>query len=422
MAFSFADPVFTGDKQGETASRFVGPRFVGMNDTTLRDGEQTAGVCFTPDEKIAIATALDAAGVPELEIGIPAMGEEECADMRALTGLGLKADMIGWCRMHDRDLDAAQNSGVSWVNLSMPVSDQHLAKKLRRDRAWALDEITRLISKARDMGFQVSLGGEDSSRADPDFILQAAEAAQKAGARRFRFADTLGVMDPFSTFEMFQRLRAGLDLELEIHAHDDYGLATANSLAAVRGGATHVSTTVNGLGERAGNAPLEEVALALKHLHHLETGIAPADLPAISGLVALASGRAVAANKSVVGSAVFTHESGIHVDGLLRDPLNYQALDPAEIGRGHSIVLGKHSGSAAVRHAYRNMGLELDDGVVSGILTRIRAFATAFKREPSQDDLRRFLGEVLAAPVGGGIAAPLVPSVLPVSGEPRLAG
>jgi len=370
-------------------------RWIGMNDTTLRDGEQTAGVSFTLDDKVAIARALDTAAVPELEIGIPAMGEEECNDMRVLSGLGLKADLIAWCRMHDRDLEAAQRSGVSWVNLSMPVSDQHLSKKLRRDRRWALCEIERLVSKAKDLGFEVSLGGEDSSRADLDFVLQAASVAQKAGARRFRYADTLGVLDPFKTADIFARLKSNLDLELEIHAHDDYGLATANSLAAVRGGATHVSTTVNGLGERAGNAPLEEVALALRHLHESDTGLCHASLPRISEIVSVASGRAVAANKSVVGSLVFTHESGIHVDGLLRDPLNYQALDPAELGRGHSIVLGKHSGSAAIRYAYGRLGVDhLADSQIAALLVQVRAFAARFKRPPEEEDLKNFLAEI----------------------------
>ncbi|HYD31610.1 MAG TPA: homocitrate synthase [Azospirillaceae bacterium] len=369
-------------------------RTVVINDTTLRDGEQTAGVVFTLDEKIEIARRLAAAGVPELEIGIPAMGEEEREGIRAVAGSGIKARLMVWCRMRGDDLKAAQGCNAHIVNLSMPVSDIHIHKKLRQDRAWALREIERQIKAARDLGLEVSFGGEDSSRADPDFMVTAAQAAQAAGARRFRFADTLGVLDPFQTWAHIQRLRCETDLEIEIHAHDDLGLATANSLAAVRGGATHVNTTVNGLGERAGNAPLEEVVMACKHLYHLDTGIDTLALGDISELVAEASDRPVPVNKSIVGDGVFTHEAGIHVEGLLRDRLTYQGFDPAEVGREHRFVLGKHSGTAAVKMAYAELGVRLDDTLAHAILARVRHLATNAKRPPTADELWRFLEEV----------------------------
>ena len=240
---------------------------------------------------------------------------------------------------------------------------------------------------------RITVGGEDSSRADLDFVAAVVETAEEAGAERYRFADTLGIMEPFGVFAAFRDLRTRTSLELEIHAHDDLGLATANSLAAVVGGASHVSTTVNGLGERAGNAPLEEVVVALEQLYGVRCGVAADRLAMISALVEQASGRPVPAGKSIVGAAVFTHESGIHVHGLLRDPANYQALDPLALGRRHQIVLGKHSGITAVVHAYQQLGLTLDAQQAAVILERIRTHAGATKSAPGPETLLRFHAE-----------------------------
>src|SRR3954469_14802190 len=225
--------------------------------------------------------------------------------------------------------------------------------------------------------------------------LHAARRRNGAGGRSFRFADTMGVLDSFETFACIQRLRANADLEIEIHAHDDLGLATANSLAAVRGGATHINTTVNGLGERAGNAALEEIVMRLRHLYNMDSGVDPMRLPAISELVASASNRPVPINKSIVGGAVFTHESGIHVDGLMRDPMTYQDIDPAELGRRHSIVLGKHSGSATIKLAFTGMGIDVSDAEAQAILPRVRSLAGSLKRPPTSDELVLFHRELL---------------------------
>lgn len=359
-----------------------------IDDTTLRDGEQTAGVVFSLREKLAIARLLDTIGVQEIECGIPAMGEEERAGIRALVELGLSARLLTWNRALIPEIQASIDCGITSVDISLSVSDQMIAKKLKKDRTAVKEQLKTALGFAKDNGLYVSVGGEDASRADIGFLVELLQITRELGGDRFRFCDTLGIMDPFTLYDKVAWLRASVpEVEIEVHTHNDLGMATANAIAGIRAGARFVNTTVNGLGERAGNAALEEVVMGLKHACGMDAGIDTHRFRELSLMVAKASRRELPSWKAVVGERVFAHESGLHADGVLKDPHNYEGFDPAEVGLSRQIVVGKHSGASGLIERYRSLGIVLSRDDAGLLLPVVRHEALRRKRDLKDREL-----------------------------------
>lgn len=366
-----------------------------IDDTTLRDGEQTAGVVFSKREKTAIARMLESIGVDEIECGIPAMGKEEQDSIKSLVDLGLNARLITWNRALIPEIKASIECGIQAVDISLSVSDQMIVHKLRKSRDAVKEQLKVALGFAKQHNLYVSVGGEDSSRADMTFLVELMEITRSLGGDRFRFCDTLGIMNPFTMFDKISFLRRAVpEVDIEVHTHNDLGMATANAIAGIRAGAKFVNTTINGLGERAGNAALEEVIMGLKYACGIETGIDTHRFREISLFVAKASHRPLSVSKPVVGERVFAHEAGLHTDGVIKDPHNYEGFDPAEVGLTRSIVVGKHSGTGGLIERYRSMGIIVDQKRAEPLLAKTRIMSCKHKRDLTNCELiSLYMGE-----------------------------
>ena len=349
-------------------------------DTTLRDGEQTAGVVFANKEKLRIAKMLDAIGVDQIEAGIPVMGGHEKETIKAICKLGLKASIMGWNRAVIKDIEHSLECGVDAVAISISTSDIHIEHKLRSTRQKVLESMVKATEFAKKHGVYVSVNAEDASRSDPEFLYEFAQAAKEAGADRLRYCDTVGILDPFTTYERIGELISRVGIDVEMHTHNDFGMATANALAGVHAGAKWVGVTVIGLGERAGNAALEEVVMALKHLKGIDLNFKTEMFRELAEYVSLASKRELPAWKPIVGSNMFAHESGIHADGALKDPRTFEVFRPEEVGLERQIVIGKHSGTSAIKAKFEEYGIVLDQKEAEDLLARVRAAAVELKR------------------------------------------
>ena len=355
---------------------------VQLLDTTLRDGEQAPGVSLTADQKAGIARQLDDAGVAVVEAGSACTSAAERETIRRVTGLGLDARVTSFSRGVQRDVDLALDCDVDGVHIVVPASDRHVEGKVGSTREEVVETTADLVAYAKDHGLWVEVIGEDGSRADYDYLETQADAAREAGADRYCFADTVGHASPERVYEGVARLRDGGPVS--VHTHDDLGLAVTNALAGIAAGADLVHGTINGIGERAGNVALEEVAVALWHCYGVEA-METEHLYDLATYVAEATGVPLPPNKAVSGENAFAHESGIHTDGTLKDERMYEPYPPEAVGRERRLVLGKHAGRAGVRAALAEHDVELDDEELSAVVERVKGLGEKGRRVTDAD-------------------------------------
>lgn len=353
-------------------------------DTTLRDGEQTPGVSLTTENKLLIAKKIDSLGVDIIEAGSAITSEGERASIKKIANEGLNAEICSYCRIKKEDIDAALTCDVDSIHLVVPVSDLHIQVKLKKDRETVRKMAVEMTEYAKSHGLIVELSGEDASRADLDYLRSVYNAGIDAGADRLCFCDTVGILTPERSYDIFSDLSL-LRAPISVHCHNDFGMATANTVAALRAGAGEAHVTINGIGERAGNTSLEEVVMVLYSLYKQETKIDLKSIYTTSHLVSRLCGIPVAPNKAIVGGNAFTHEAGIHVHGLLANTATYEPITPELVGRERRIVLGKHAGRSSVVLALKEMGISVTEKQIDDIVERMKEMGDKGKRVTDAD-------------------------------------
>ncbi|MEM1581891.1 MAG: 2-isopropylmalate synthase [Candidatus Bathyarchaeia archaeon] len=355
-------------------------------DTTLRDGEQTPGVSLTPEKKLLIAKRLDELGVDIIEAGFAAASEGETEAIKLIAKENLRAEVCSFARGVKSDIDAALKCDVDSIFLVIPASDTHIKHKLRKTREEVLKITEECTEYAKDHGLIVEFGPEDATRSEMNFLKEIIRVSLSAGADRITPPDTVGVLTPERSYEFFLDLKKTFpNVIFGVHCHDDFGLAVANTLAALGAGVEEAHVTVNGLGERAGNAALEEVVVALKLQYNIDTSVRTDLLYDTSMLVSRLAGIPVQPNKAIVGENAFVHESGIHTHAILAEPSTYEVIPPEFVGRTRRIAAGKHAGSHGIRAALNEMGLYPSDEQLKEIFQRVKEIGDKGKRVTDAD-------------------------------------
>ncbi len=348
------------------------PENITIYDTTMRDGEQTPGVCLRTPEKLQIARKLDELGIHQIEAGFPIVSTEEQKSIKAIVNEDLNADIIVLSRTKKEDIDIALDCDVDGIITFMATSDLHLKHKLKMTQEQALNICMSSIEHAKDHGIFVAFSAEDATRTDLGFLKKIYKKAEEYGVDRVHIADTVGAISPQGVDYLVRELRKDIKTGIAMHCHNDFGMAIANSISGLAAGATAVSTTVNGIGERAGNASLEELVMALTLIYGLDLNFNLKKFCDLSKLVEKLTNVKVPENKPIVGRNVFRHESGIHVDAVIEEPLTYEPFLPEMIGHHRRIVLGKHSGCRAVKAKLDACGVEVTKDELCKIVEQIK--------------------------------------------------